>query len=285
MFLSTAEPTDNHGAPMDRFKSICNKYVFNTVITRPQFLIFVAGNPFSLLQMGSHFETNCWMEYIRRCIQCQSFIPPKVHSPSEAQQLPELVGQVGEKVLLGETIQQVEDQKLNSKDLDRIVERYISDLNERREYKLAAQLVQSPSGDISWETERSSERSTRRGIVWCQLDCKDFRNAVAKPLGNDSSQEDIQLNTAGILGPRGAFHGSEVKVDIIRKCVLFDEETEQALKNTHFGAFFACRVDPKNPVLFFPLDRRYPKFANLPMLLVEDRNGVICFDPNTINIL
>ena len=283
IFLSTTEPTDSRGAPIDRFKSICNEYVFNTVITRPQSLIFVVGNPFLLLQMGSHFETNCWMEYIRRCIQCQSFIPPTIHLPSKAQHLPNIVGQVCEKVLLNETIQEAEDQELKSEEVDDIVERYISDLNERHEYKLAAKLVQSPSGDFSWVAEGSSPPRTRKGIVWCQLECKDFHNAVAKPLDSESNQEDIKLVTTGIMGRRGTFHGGMVKIDTLRKCVLFDEETEKALTNTHFGASFPCRVDPKNPILFFPLDRRYPKFVNLPMLLVKDRNGVVCFDPKTIN--
>ena len=59
VFLSTSEPTDDHGAPADRFKTICNEYVFNTVVTRAQSLIFVAGNPFLLLHMGSHFKSNC----------------------------------------------------------------------------------------------------------------------------------------------------------------------------------------------------------------------------------
>ncbi len=49
VFLSTSEPTDGHGAPADQFKSICNEYVFNTVVTRAQSLIVVAGNPFFLL--------------------------------------------------------------------------------------------------------------------------------------------------------------------------------------------------------------------------------------------
>ena len=259
---------------------MCNEYVFNTVITRPQSLIVVAGNPFVLLKMSSHdrFEKDCWREYIRRCIQCQSLLPPPIHSPSEAKSLPETIGKVSEMVYLSESIQHAEDQVIDSDD---IVERYISDLNDRHEYKLATRLIQSPSGDISWVNESSTKNSTRGGIVWCELDCEDFRKAVAKPLG--SNQEEIKLNTAGVMGRRGTFHGSKVKVDILRKQVLFDEETEQAIANVNFGVSFPCRVDPKNPILFFPLDRRYPKFANLPMLRVKDGAGVICFDPDSIN--
>lgn len=193
------------------------------------------------------------------------------------------MGSICEKVLLSETIQQAEDQDLNSEGVDGIVERYITDLNERYEFKLAERLVQSPSGDVSWVLETASVPSPSKGIVLCELDCKDFRNAVAKPVDPISGHEDIKLANTGILGRRGTFHGTVVKVDTIRKCVLFDEETERALVSTHFGTSFPCRVDPKNPIMFFPLDRRYPKFVNLPMLLVEDKKGVVCFDPKTIN--
>lgn len=279
VFLSTAEPTDKQGAPADHIRSACNEYVFNTVITRAQSLIFVAGNPFFLLHVGSHFKINCWMEYLRRCIQSQSFIPPTNYFCSTAQSLQKVVGQICEKVLLNKKIQ-LEDEGLDTENVDLIVERYISDLNERREYKVATKLVQSPSGDLSWIEEEVTNTSQSE-IVWCQLDCKNFRDAMAKPL--DSKLEPIKLITTNIIGRRGTFHGGVVKIDTIHKRVLFDEETEMALSSTHFGASFLCRVDPKNPILFFPLDYRYPKFVNLPMLLVQTNKGVVCFDPTTIN--
>ena len=276
VFLSTSEPTDGHGAPADHFRSICNEYVFNTVVTRAQSLVFVAGNPFFLLHMGSHFKTNCWTEYIRRCIQCQSFELPRNYAPSDAQNLPKIIGQICEKVFLSENIQQAKAESFDTNEVDIIVERYLSDLNERREYKIATQLVQSPSGDISW-VEQKSAQECEDGIVWCQLECKGFRKAVARPINpNDAVRHAISRR-------KGAMHGGMVKVDIIRKCVLFDEDTEQALASTHFGVSYLCRVDPKNPILFFPLDQRYPKFVNLPVLSVRAKNGVVCFDPKSIN--
>lgn len=280
VFLSTVEPTDAQGAPADRIKSICNEYVFNTVITRAQSLIFVAGNPFFLLHMGSHYRINCWTEYIRRCIQCQSFIPPANFSMFNAQSLPRIIGQICEKVLLSGSIQQLDDEEFDYNAIDLIMERYIDDLNKKREYKLATKLIQSPSGDISWILE-DSETQTESGILWCKLDCKNFREAVANPL--NSKEEPIKLSSASVSGRRGTFHEGIVKVDTIRKRVLFDEETEGALSSTYFGASFPCRVDPKNPILFFPLDHRYPKFVNLPMLLVHTCKGVVCFDPKSIN--
>ncbi len=132
------------------------------------------------------------------------------------------------------------------------MERYLSDLNERREYKIATQLVQSPSGDMSW-VEQKSAQDPEDGIVWCQLDCRDFRKAIARPINSSTTNSDTTRYT--ISRHKGAMHGGMVKVDIIHKCVLFDEDTEKALASTHFGETYLCRVDPKNPILFFPLDR------------------------------
>ena len=230
--------------------------------------------------MGSHYRINCWTEYIRRCVQCQSFIPPANFSLFNAQSLPRIIGQICEKVLLSGSIQQLGDEELDSEAIDLIMERYISDLNKRREYILATKLIQTPSGDISWILE-DAEAPTENGILWCKLDCKNFREAVANPL--DSSEDPIKLSSASVSGRRGTFHEGIVKVDTIHKRVLFDEETEVALSSTYFGASFPCRVDPKNPILFFPLDHRYPKFVNLPMLLVHTCKGVVCFDPKSIN--
>ena len=281
MFLSTSEPTNELGAPTDHFKSICNEYVFNTVVTRAQSLIFVAGNPFLLLHMGSYFKTNCWTEYIRRCIQCQTFELPS-NCSTDAQNLPKMVGQVCEKVFLSEIIQQAEEEEFDVNEVDVIVERYLSDLNERREFKIATRLVQSPSGDLSWVEQRSSQQ-TDNGIVWCQLDCKDYRNAVARPVNPSLVKDTIRLTGNTVSKRRGTMHGGVVRVDTIRNCVLFDEDTEQALASTYFGVSFLCRVDPRNPILFFPFDRRYPKFVNLPILSIRVRNGVVCFDPKSIN--
>ena len=279
VFLSTCEPTDGHGAPSDQLKSICNEYVFNTVVTRAQSLIFVAGNPFFLLHMGSHFKINCWKEYIRRCIQCQSFELPNTFVPSDAQNLPRIVGQLCEAVFLSESIQQAMEESLDANDVDIIVERYLSDLNERQEYKVATKLVQKPSGGMSWVEEKLAQEP-ENGIVWCRLDCRNFHEATARPV-NPNAMDNTSRYT--VTRRKGIMHGGMVKVDIIHKCVLFDEDTEKALASTHFGESYLCRVDPKNPILFFPLDRRYPKFINLPVLSVRAKNGVICFDPKSIN--
>ena len=230
--------------------------------------------------MGSHFKINCWMEYIRRCIQCNSLIDLQKTS---AHNLPKIIRDLCERVLLSESIEQAKKQKFNEDEVDIIVERYLSDLNERREFKIATNLVQSPSGDISWVEQKVAEEENST-FVWCRLDCRDYRHAVARPVHPNSKQDTFKLTSANTMSKhKGAFHGGIVRVDMLRKCVLFDEDTEQALATTHFGVSFLCRVDPNNPILFFPLDRRYPKFVNLPILTVRNKTGVICFDPKSIN--
>ena len=61
-------------------KSFCNRYVFNTALTRAQSLVVVAGNPFLLLKVESAMPEpmGCWREYLRRCIDNDTFIVPEI---------------------------------------------------------------------------------------------------------------------------------------------------------------------------------------------------------------
>ena len=59
-------------------KSFCNRYVFNTALTRAQSLVVVAGNPFQLLKVESTMNdpVGCWKKYLRRCITHGTLIVP-----------------------------------------------------------------------------------------------------------------------------------------------------------------------------------------------------------------
>ena len=279
VFLSTSEPTDPDGHPSDPVKSICNRYVFNTVITRAKSLVFVAGNPFLLHHMCSSFTPNCWAEFIRRCIQCQSLQLPT--TGQDFNTLPGLVKKLRE-LVLKENINEITSKELTEEDPDTIIERYIADLSDRREFKLAAQLVQDPTGNMEWVQEDDSAGARKtKGVVWCQIDCKHYNSAKAIP--TQPGQEAIDLSS--LSSRRLAFHGDKVLVDTIKKCVLLDEEMERAIVKTHFGTTFLCRVDPQSPTRFFPMDKRHPKFVNLPMISCRTREhtGVVCFHPSSIN--
>lgn len=286
MFLSTCEPTDNDGNPQDPVRSICNEYIFNTLITRARSLVFSAGNPFLLCQMGLHYNVNCWAEYIHRCIQCQTLLlkNPKPNSESEIQQLPQVVEKLYKLVMPAKSLDQAAQLYLEPDKVDIIVQQYISNLHARKEFKRAHRLVQDPKGRLSWEAtseEVVHKRSRgKKGVIeWCRIDCKSYHTAVAVP--TDSSKPSIKLDSQ--TSRRLAFHGDIVPVDTINKCVLLDDNTARAISQTHFGASFLCRVDLRNPIQFLPLDNRYPKFANLPTLTHKEREGVVCFDPKSIN--
>ena len=79
LFLSTSEPTDEDGTTCNPTKSICDRYVFNTVITRAQSLVVTVGNPFMLLRMEKHMvrkygeKGKCWSNYIKFCLDNHTF--------------------------------------------------------------------------------------------------------------------------------------------------------------------------------------------------------------------
>ena len=74
VFISALEATTETGAPRNPTISICNQYVFNTIITRAQSLVVCVGNPFLLLSIESHNgQKQCWKEYLKRCLEVSSF--------------------------------------------------------------------------------------------------------------------------------------------------------------------------------------------------------------------
>ena len=225
--------------------------------------------------MGTSYDINCWAEYIQRCIQCQTLLYPEQLLESEVFHLPEqLFKQVFSNFRI---LQQASQASLEDTYIDTIVQQYISNLQKRSEYKFATKLVQDCSGQMRWESE--TDDATRPGaVVWCRLDCKNYRSVTAIP--TDQSKPPIKMES--LASRRLGFHGDVVRVDTINKCVLLDDETENAICQTHFGASFLCRVDPKNPIMFFPLDIKHPKFVNLPSL-TRRKDGVVCFDPKSLN--
>ena len=75
LFLSTAESTWRDGTTRNPTKSICDRFVFNTVLSRARSLVVCVGNPFVLLRMEMHMQKKygdkgkCWSNYLRLCIE------------------------------------------------------------------------------------------------------------------------------------------------------------------------------------------------------------------------
>ena len=79
LFISTVECVHDGFKSANPTKSFCNRYVFNTALTRAQSLVVVAGNPFLLLKVEAAMPEpmGCWRAYLRRCIDHNTFIVPE----------------------------------------------------------------------------------------------------------------------------------------------------------------------------------------------------------------
>lgn len=82
LFLSTSEPTNTDGSTSNPTKSLCDRFVFNTALTRAKSLVVAAGNPFLLLKTEQHMVTKygdkgkVWSNYLKRCLDHNSFTIP-----------------------------------------------------------------------------------------------------------------------------------------------------------------------------------------------------------------
>ena len=275
MFLSTVEPTDERGKPHDPVRSISNELVFNTIMTRARSLIYCVGNPFVLYELGKLYDVNCWSAYLQRCVQCETlkFALPQA---TPAKHVESAAAEITENVFPHTVIDQAIAVHLKS-NADAIIDQYIRTLKGRNEYHHGCKLVRSPKGIVDWKGDE--EDIPEDNVVLCHLNFKIFDEASAVPLDPSLSATKIK----GAKKLKGSLPGDVVRVDTIRKCVLFDEKTEVAIKNTHFGSSFLCRVSDDTCVLFYPLDKCYPMFVNLPTITREEKKGVVCFDPSSIN--
>ena len=283
MFLSTVEPTNEQGKSQNPVRSVCNKYVFNTIITRARCLVYAVGNPFLLLHVGNEFPVNCWKEYIQRCVTCQTFILPKAKGADSIKKLPTVMSTISKMVLPLQQLNEAVSESNVDEHVDEILKQYMKVFSSRDEQRTSFSLVQDPKGMKYWKYEGSdsedSDSDANDDVILVKLKFDSYRTGVAIP--EDTTQAPLPITT--LHGRRGGFQDDVVKYDVRNKCILLDKDTEKAFNSQHFAASFLCRVNTRNPVEFFPLDTTYPKFINLPTLTKKEREGVVMFDPSSIN--
>ena len=84
LFISTIEPLDASGGSTNPTKSLCDKYVFNTVLSRTKSLVVAVGNPYALLKTEEKMgDYGCWKTYISHCIDNKTFYIPQIVEPVE----------------------------------------------------------------------------------------------------------------------------------------------------------------------------------------------------------
>ena len=84
VFLSTTEPVSEDGNTLNPTKSPCDRYIFNTVLTRAKSLVVVVGSPRILLNTESHMvklygdKGRCWSLYLKSCLEHGTLIVPSL---------------------------------------------------------------------------------------------------------------------------------------------------------------------------------------------------------------
>ena len=112
--MSTTEPIDEYGNTRNPTKSPCDRYVFNTILTRAKSLVVVVGSPWVLLNTETHMvelygdKGKCWSLYLKSCLENGTLIIPSivVEDPSISEKFrEELALCVGATLQLNQTVQ------------------------------------------------------------------------------------------------------------------------------------------------------------------------------------
>ena len=88
--MSTTEPIDEDGNTLNPTKSPCDRYVFNTVLTRAKSLVVVVGSPRILLNTEQHMvklygdKGRCWSLYLKSCLEHGTLVIPSLVEPDQS---------------------------------------------------------------------------------------------------------------------------------------------------------------------------------------------------------
>jgi len=277
------KPTD--GSTFDPTKSICDQYVFNTVITRAKSLVVCVGNPFLLFSIEklSHYKICCWKEYVKRCLEASSLkLTPRCYEAGE----PVVKAQIYH--LYSEVFGNFQDvvaspcSKVHNAS-DSILEGYKNAFQSSK----ACQNVKVVLGNIehgdcgykllkdddAYEAPGNAPEDAPMGetSIECYLESKTFRKCRAVPL--DPREPPITIQ--GINNRRCALDGAQVKVRVYKdsdRCGRVCEVVEQGPQEQ-----FVCRVDNYNAIFFFsiPLIVRVPDWLIYLACPVKYSNGYL----------
>ena len=268
-----------------------NHYVFNTALTRAKYLVVAVGNPLQLLDKEErmcnknpakkHFR--CWKEYIKRCTECKSLQLPKGVNENNVKEF--------RKVLYGRIFSQ---SKADTSDdtiygsrmpMDSILSAYkkkFESIPACRNSKLRLTRV---DGTLSWHMKDSQDHAEQERKVddteeesddtyHYRLQMRSFSNADAIPL--DTSKRVVQIRGMGNI--KGAFHDDIVEVVTFKEVPkpLCKGKVVRVIRKCH-KEMVVCKAHKYNPILFCPIDKKYPIISNLPKLSkhLRDKGGIV----------
>ena len=311
IFVCTSEPVNPDGSSANPTKSVCDKFVFNTLITRAQSLVVAVGNPYRLFKIEemSPNGRGCWKEYMRHCIECHTLFFSDLQKKDRQKRMEGLqqsiFKDIDQPLVKGEPLAQSEDvilEAYNRAVLDRSTQRGI--INRRAKLKLCT--FDGDQGWCVWTGEHDGDKQAHTSqnkskshnpLVQCILQQVTHRFCIAKPLKTFCKDIHIQ----GVGNRRGAFDSATVEVEVLQEGKEHDYgKVVEVVKQGEDCKQFICRVDPYNSIFFLPVDKKSPKIVNLPPIsrgLLELESGiqpkpgyvqelkvhdVICFDPSSV---
>ena len=263
-------------------KTLINRYVFNTAITRSKYLVVAVGNPLTLLEKEDRMcqkdpkneEYRCWKQYIRRCIECKSFHLPPSLNKEKLENFTKILhkkvfdlGSVSADNLLSRRLSRKEDSILQA------YKKKFKSIPDCRKSQLM--LSKIPGRDIGWQMKHFSHATESNKheepepectdeyeeIYDCKLKVIIYYKAEGIPL---KSRKQI-VHIHGKKNIQGAFDE-----DIVRVGVFSGQQPEKCfgkvlkvLKKCHQEKLL-CRVHKYNPVWFCPVSKKYPMLSNIP---------------------
>ena len=268
IFICTSEPVKPGCKSYDPVKSLCDQYVFNTVITRACSLVVAIGNPFRLMTIEEQAQVgdskSCWLPYLYRCLQCQSltlsFILNQKRVKVDHKEIEE--GQKAlDNIMFKKATQGLRSlSELPDKTNDTIVEEY----NKCFEGKNVKLILERVGGDLAWKFGKDQPVTppvqNPRETVRCRLQQKSVRECIAIPV----EPREKPFVILGIENRRCAFDGALVEVeekghDSSHRYGQVCSVVEQGDIKPHI-----CEVDPLNASVFIPVDQKSPRLINLP---------------------
>jgi exoribonuclease R/predicted ribonuclease YlaK len=277
VFLGTCETTDERGIPNNTTKTIINRYVFNTALTRAKYLVVAVGNPLQILRKEkrmheidpSNHSFMCWKEFIKRCVECKSFYLPNDVQADERAHFSEVLHQ---QVFSGNETLCLDN--ISHGDNDSILNAYKKKFEMIPECRRSKLKLSTVKGRLAWRMNESTvpqqgnkddddEDKGETNVYNCRLNMMHFSKAEAIPL--DPTKKVVQIRGKGNI--RGAFHNDIVEVATFNDLQYPDNKGRvlRVVKRCHKQTIL-CRAHLYNPTLFYPVDKKYPVFSNLPKL-------------------
>ena len=266
IFVCTAQPVNQDYSPFDPVKSMCDPFMFNTIVTRPKSLLVAIGNPFRLRKIEQKTPTPpaCWSEYLYQCWEGGTlFLSAQLKQDLGACKRPlgELQGMMFQRA--AEKLRRVAPKAVGKEEgkggkKDTIMLDYSGD---SRDAALQG------NGWKLGEKKRVMIVPDEQVSGLC-LECKlDGYSAIPTKPGLRP------VVIPGIDERRCAFDGATVMVEESKPLVA-GRRTGKVVSVEQQGPVepMICTVDPHNPLILVPVGGKNPKMVNLPNRDRADEN-------------